>query len=760
MFERDQRLRLGVVGGAAAVGQVVRDKRQPAHDAVGAGMVERGRDVDDIALGEPQPRQLRRADEQHVAPPDDAAIAVVERVDGGVVLIVGAQRRQPEDPRDVRAVLGETIGDHEVGLGGRRLPDALLRAVGELEPAGFADAVVIALEAGDHRLDFVADQRIVADQRVPVDIALAAQHRLRDAGDDRRLGPDIVRRRRKEPRRGVDHRHRILDRHRLPPGRLHVELGPPEARQDVAVPPDEQVRAVELGGDVDRQLELPEAGETRLRIGRRDREIAAEADDCLRAAVAHRRDRLDHRMAFVPRRLEAEDVAHPVEELGLRPLGDADGAVALHVRMTAQRADAGPGAPDIALEQQQVGDLLDVAGTGRMLGDAHAVADDRRRRGRVQRRDPFECGAGQPARGLDRRPVERRQVRGIGFEPVRVPRDERVVEHRRAVFGACGRVERDHRLRDALQRRRVAADLDLQVGRGDRRRAAGRHLDRRLRRFEPFERALAQRIEDHARHTALRRVAQRGHHPRVVGAGVVAHRQDQRGGIEILERHRRLADADRFRQPDRGRLVAHVRTVGEIVGPVQPREQLVEKRRLVRAAARGVELRRVRGRQRVEAGCDPVERFLPADGREAVGRGVVAERRRDPALRLEPVIGLLPQLGDRVRGEELRADVLGGRLPRHRLRAVLAEFERRGVLRVGPRAARAVEAVGLVRLEQGLGTLHDHLLFAERRRDGLQRPPAAGGGVVIGDAFGTALLHGRVFQCKLLFSSRAGSVTP
>lgn len=43
--------------------------------------------------------------------------------------------------------------------------------------------------------------------------------------------------------------------------------------------------------------------------------------------------------------------------------------------------------------------------------------------------------------------------------------------------------------------------------------------------------------------------------------------------VEILEQDGSLTDADAFRQTDAGRLVAHVRIVGKIVGTIAPREQ-------------------------------------------------------------------------------------------------------------------------------------------------------------------------------------------
>src|SRR5436309_1662255 len=70
---------------------------------------------------------------------------------------------------------------------------------------------------------------------------------------------------------------------------------------------------------------------------------------------------------------------------------------------------------------------------------------------------------------------------------------------------------------------------------------------------------------------------------------------------------------------------------------------------------------------------------------------------------------------------------LAGGLPGHGLGAVLAELERRGVFRVRPGAAGAVEALGLVGAEQGAPALDHRLLTRQHARDRAQGAPAAGG---------------------------------
>src|SRR3546814_7123645 len=60
------------------------------------------------------------------------------------------------------------------------------------------------------------------------------------------------------------------------------------------------------------------------------------------------------------------------------------------------------------------------------------------------------------------------------------------------------------------------------------------------------------------------------------------------------------------------------------------------------------------------------------------------------------------------------------------LGAVLAELEGGRVVAVGPGAARAVEAVGLVGRQQRLCAVHRYILFDQMFGDVAQRVPAAG----------------------------------
>ena len=122
--------------------------------------------------------------------------------------------------------------------------------------------------------------------------------------------------------------------------------------------------------------------------------------------------------------------------------------------------------------------------------------------------------------------------------------------------------------------------------------------------------------------------------------------------------------------------MAHVRTIGKVVGPEAPNEKLVEKGGFVGGAAGGVEVRPVGILERAEMCPDQVERVIPADRLVVIRRVVITHRFRQTALFLQPVIALLFQFANGVGGEEFRCHPALRELEGDGFRAVLAELER------------------------------------------------------------------------------------
>ena len=456
---------------------------------------------------------------------------------------------------------------------------------------------------------------------------------------------------------------------------LNVDLGSPEARQDQGGAAMDQMAAVELRGDVDGQIELAQRGLRRLPVGYGRGKIAAHREKDLHFAADHclqcRHDVVSRRA----RRLEAEAVLEALEEIRLGDLRDPHGSVALHVGMTANRTNAGAVAPHIAAQKRKVGDLLHVVRTTLVLGNAHAVDKDGALRLHVSAGGIFHVLARQAGLAFDIGPLRSLEIVDQRFDAGGVPANEIPVQDLRLLGGTGSLVRFDQDLHDPLEDGDVATDTHLEKLRADRRRRQRDHLNRALRRLEAFQRPLAERIERDDRGPSAGRVAQAGHHPRAVGARILAEDENAVGLVEILQQHGPLADAERLRQADAGRLVAHVRAVGKVVGAVLAHEELIEEGGFVRGPPGRIELRHVRIRQRLQLAADHVERIAPRHREIAVGFGVIGHRMGEPTDHFEIVIVPARELGDRMLGEEFGRAALRCRLPGNRLAAVLAKLE-------------------------------------------------------------------------------------
>src|SRR5262249_17787382 len=140
---------------------------------------------------------------------EDAAIAIVEAVDRRVVLVVAAQRGEPQHRGTVGlAVLAkdqwifrDPFMQPEVGRAGRRIPHQLARRIRKVESARLAYAGVVVAEWNrKDLLDAMADQVVIRLERTPLD-AVGRQRRSGDAADDRDFGLQVLAWRTREPGR-------------------------------------------------------------------------------------------------------------------------------------------------------------------------------------------------------------------------------------------------------------------------------------------------------------------------------------------------------------------------------------------------------------------------------------------------------------------------------------------------------------------------------------------------------------------------------
>ena len=202
--------------------------------------------------------------------------------------------------------------------------------------------------------------------------------------------------------------------------------------------------------------------------------------------------------------------------------------------MAPDGTDSSAGPTKIAAHHEEIGDLLHILGPVAMLGEAHAIADDNRLGLNVDVRHPFDLGPRQPRDAQDVIPGRAAQIFRQRSKAERVLLDEREVQHRLATYTSGCLVRLENEFHHALEGRDVTADADLAIFAGNPGRGESYHLDRVLRRGKSLQRPFTQRVHCHDRNAAPRRLAQRGHHPRAVGAGILPNHEDRICLVEIL----------------------------------------------------------------------------------------------------------------------------------------------------------------------------------------------------------------------------------
>lgn len=360
-----------------------------------------------------------------------------------------------------------------------------------------------------------------------------------------------------------------------------------------------------------------------------------------------------------------------------------------------------------------------------VLGDAHRPAHDDVLAFGVHARRLLDVSQGQA--GLLDNPVPGRVIDGrqVFENAFGVFIEERVIKNRRFIGQLCITLPLQQELGHAAQQRHVAAQRRAEIGRVGRTVTIGEHLDRVLRMLETLKPTLFQRVDAHHLRATLYRFTQRLQHARVVGAGVLAEDENGVGVFEIFKGHGAFAHTDTLRQCNAAGLVAHVRAVREVVGPVGAHKQLIQVRRFVARTTRGIELGHVRAGQVLQVLGDQRKRAVPTDGFVTVGFCVVSHRLGQTALIFKPVIALFQQRADAVACEETRIDAAFGGFPVDRLGTVLAELDHAAFRRVAPRAAWAVEAAVLIGLEHHAQVLQRVVTAQPGLRHADQCAPAA-----------------------------------
>ena len=217
--------------------------------------------------------------------------------------------------------------------------------------------------------------------------------------------------------------------------------------------------------------------------------------------------------------------------------------------------------------------------------------------------------------------------------------------------------------------------------------------------LEPHETSLGHWVDGDDASTVVLGLLQCGQHTGMVGAGVLAHHEDEVSSMDVVQGNGALAHPDGFGERQAAGLMAHVGTIRQVVGAESAHRQLIGKSRFVAGAPRRVKGCRMRRRQSPQFVGNERKRIIPTDRLIVGGTSAQYHGRSQSALLAQPVIGLASQFQNRMRTEELGTHPFGGGLFRHCLGPVLTKLCPTGVVRFRPCAPRAVEPVGLVQLE-------------------------------------------------------------
>ena len=440
-------------------------------------------------------------------------------------------------------------------------------------------------------------------------------------------------------------------------------------------------------------------------VRRRREKITAQTEEELNFPLVHSFDCLDRVGAARSGRTELELASESIKKRVAHPFPNAHRPIALNVGMTAHRTRPGSRFSNVAAEQQKIHHLLNRRDGVLVLGQSHRPATNDPLRAHRNFRRGANLFAREATRFENLFPRRRAHVRGKIFEAGRVLFDEWSTYYCvRAAFFFL-----KHLLHETAHRRHVAVDPDRQPQIGQRRSLVEQHLRRERERIAIFLRirindrdqsSLADRIDGDDRRAVFLRSFECRHHPRMVRAGILSDDKNRVGVLEVLEFHATFAYPDAFVQRRATRLVTHVRAIGQIVGAELPREELVQKRGFVAGAAARVKCGRVRRRQSIQLAREQFECFVPFHRRIMSRAFAFHHRMNEPALQLEPVIGSVAQIGDRMLAKKFRTNLFFRRLAGQRFDAVLAKLEQMSIfVRARPGAALAIEPVLLVNLE-------------------------------------------------------------
>src|ERR1043165_5505202 len=137
------------------------------------------------------------------------------------------------------------------------------------------------------------------------------------------------------------------------------------------------MRPVQFRRDVRSQPTTSQRGRGEIRIGRGGKKVTTEREEHFCLSVLHRMNRSHRIESMISRRFEIKGFPESIQKNFSWPLPNTNRAIALHVAVPTHRTETRAWFADLASQQHQVDDLLDVCDCIAVLRQSHGPAEDR-----------------------------------------------------------------------------------------------------------------------------------------------------------------------------------------------------------------------------------------------------------------------------------------------------------------------------------------------------------------------------------------------
>ena len=342
----------------------------------------------------------------------------------------------------------------------------------------------------------------------------------------------------------------------------------------------------------------------------------------------------------------------PVEDRLLERRRDAHRAHALDIGVAANRLQPRPGPAHHSPHQGESRDRLHGGRAVKVVGHPHRPGEHDPRTGGVLLSHAVDLPPRHARLRHDLVPGEGVEPRGELRPAGAVLPQKRLIDDRLGpgatpdrgggiASGRPLRLQFPQPLHQTVDERQVTADVGLHVGARDL--GPEEERPRIARHGKVDEPRLDDRVDDDHLSATTADHHQRPHQPRVVARRVTADQKHAVGLFHVVELHRAGAGADHARQPHATGLVAVVTAVVDVVGAVEPGEELQQETRFIARPAAEVE-KRLRGRCGLQRGGDPLERVGPGDWPVMLRALLEDHRLHEPAGMLQLVRRKRPQL--------------------------------------------------------------------------------------------------------------------